>query len=321
MSSQITHPNDRPWQPGAVISLDVGGTKIAGAAVCYGNDAQEAPRIACRTAIPTNAQRGGAAVLEAILDLAGDLVAASPLPVLGIGVGTAGRVDARTGSIAYANEIMPGWTGQPVRAALAERAGLPVSVLNDVQAHAFGEARWGAGRGAETCIVVTVGTGLGAGVIAHGRIVRGAHGFAGEFGSTMNPLAADCLGGSPTGTLESIAAGSGIEACYRAAGGEALNGAEISRRANEGDLLARRIVEQAGYGLGIALASWTNMLDPDKVILSGSVVKAGALWRNALQRGFLERIPPVQADLPVVPASLGDDAPLVGAAEFFLSSL
>ena len=236
----------------AIAVIDVGGTKIAGAVAVYDPAAPGAPQLCCRRTVPTDAQRGGDAVLATILELTDALTVDAPLPVAAVGVGTAGRVDARTGNIAYANEIMPGWTGQPLGDALRERTGLPAAVLNDVQAHALGEARWGAGQGAQTCVVAAAGTGLGGAIVTHGRIVRGAHGFAGELGAIMNPLGADRAAGDDC--LEGVAAGSGIEACYCAAGGEAISGAEISARANAGEELARRILDQAGYALGLSLA-------------------------------------------------------------------
>lgn len=306
--------------PQASLALDIGGTKIAGAVVALEDGAQ--PRIVTRKTVPTEAARGGDAVLATVVALAQELADAAEGELAGIGVSTAGRVDAHDGSIAYANEIMPGWTGQPVKTALEDACGIPAAVLNDVQAHALGEARWGAGRGARTCVVVAAGTGLGGGIIAHGSIVRGHHGFAGEIGSTPNPLGSAALGiGEGIADLEAVAAGSGIEACYRALTGKALSGAEISQAANEGEEDARSIIRQAGYALGVSLAGWTNMLDPDLIILSGSVAKAGRIWRDEVSRGFLERIPDVQSQLPIVDAELGGDAPLIGATEFLLDTL
>ncbi len=306
--------------PQASLALDIGGTKIAGAVVALEDGAQ--PRIVTRKTVPTEAARGGEAVLATVVALAQELADAAEEELAGIGVSTAGRVDAHDSSIAYANEIMPGWTGQPVGAALEDACGIPAAVLNDVQAHALGEARWGAGRGARTCVVVAAGTGLGGGIIAHGSIVRGHHGFAGEIGSTPNPLGSAALGvDEGIVDLEAVAAGSGIEACYKKLTGKALSGAEISQAANNGDEDARRIIQQAGYALGVSLAGWTNMLDPDLIILSGSVAKAGTLWRDEVSRGFAERISPVQARLPIIDAELGGDAPLVGATEFLLDTL
>ena len=306
--------------PQASLALDIGGTKIAGAVLALEDGAQ--PRIVTRKTVPTEAERGGDAVLATVVTLAQELADGAETPLAGIGVSTAGRVDAHDGSIAYANEIMPGWTGQPVGAALKEALGVPAAVLNDVQAHALGEARWGAGRGAQTCVVVAAGTGLGGGIIAHGSIVRGNHGFAGELGCVPNPLGPAALGvGEGIVDLEAVAAGSGIEACYRALTGKALSGAEISRAANEGEEDARSIIRQAGYALGVSLAGWTNMLDPDLIVLSGSVAKAGRIWRDEVSRGFLERIPDVLSQLPIVDAELGGDAPLIGATEFLLDTL
>lgn len=306
--------------PQASLALDIGGTKIAGAIVALEGGAQ--PRIVARKTVPTEAARGGDAVLATVIALARELADAAEGTLAGIGVSTAGRVDAHDGSIAYANEIMPGWTGQPLGAALEEAFGIPVAVLNDVQAHALGEARWGAGRGAQTCVVMAAGTGLGGGIIAHGSIVRGNHGFAGELGCVPNPLGPAALGvDEGIVDLEAVAAGSGIEACYRKLTGKALSGAEISQAANDGEDDALRIIRQAGYALGVSLAGWTNMLDPDLIVLSGSVAKAGRIWRDEVSRGFLERIPDVLSQLPIVDAELGGDAPLVGATEFLLDTL
>lgn len=303
--------------PFSVIAVDVGGTKVACALVRYEQGGQ-APAIVEKRTVATCAQEGGEAVLDRIVAAVRDMrdfALETGESLAGIGVGTAGRVDARDGSIAYANEIMPGWTGRPVAARLRDEFSMPVAVLGDVQSHALGEARWGAARGAETCIVMAPGTGLGGGLIVGGRIVRGAHGFAGEIGATPNTLAAG------DGNLESVASGSGIEARYEARTGLRLSGADISARANAGEPEARATIENAGRALGIALAGWANMLDPEMAVVSGSVVKAGPVWRNALHEAYVEHAPAVLGGLPIVDASLGDAAPLIGAAENLLDSL
>lgn len=307
--------------PCTVAVVDVGGTKMAGALAHYSSPAAE-PVIEGRRSVPTNAARGGVAVLDTLCDLVGDVLASAAGPVTGIGVGTAGCVDAHTGSIAYANELMPGWTGQAVADRLAHAHGLPTAVLNDVKAHALGEARWGAARGAQTCLVVAAGTGLGGGIVAHGRVLLGAHGFAGELGRTPCPDAS----GEPrtcgnASDLESIAAGSGIERRYAAAGGDPVTGGEIAQRALQGEELARRIIEEAGSALGEAIATWTDLLDPELVVLSGSVCNAGPAWRAAVQAAFERQAPAVMHALPIVDATLKDNAPLIGAAEYLLDTL
>ena len=283
--------------PARVVAIDVGATKITGSIVRY-DSAEAEPVVEDSRTVATEAMKGGASVLGKICSLASDLAACAPASPLGIGVGTAGRVDA--------NDLMPGWGGQPLASALRERCGLPAAVLNDVQAYAVGEARWGAGRGADTCIMIAAGTGVGGAVIAHGRIVRGKHGFAGEVGHMASSVATGipCVCGG-SGHLESVAAGSGIEARFFEATEEHLSGTEISALAAKGEQPARRIIKEAGFALGQAVAGLTNILDPDIVILSGSVVKAGAEWRAELQRGFDGQIPSIQRDLPIVDAELG----------------
>ena len=275
--------------PCTIAAFDVGGTKMAGALVRY-SAADAAPTVDALRSVPTEAQRGGSAVLDTLASLVADVVADAEDDVVGIGVGTAGLVDVRTGGIAFANELMPGWTGQPVAERLSASLGLPVAVLNDVKAHALGEARWGAARGAQTCFVIAAGTGLGGGIVANGRVLLGAHGFAGELGRTPCP---DALG-TPR---------------------------EIARRAADGEELARRIILEAGAVLGEAIATWTDLLDPELVVLSGSVCNAGKAWRAALQEGFERQAPSVMHGLPIVDAALGSRAPLIGAAEYLLDTL
>ena len=310
--------------PAIVAALDIGGTKIAGALLRYAQ-ADKAPEVVFERQVPTEAKRGGGPVLVSVCDMANSLLGearARREEVLGIGVSTAGRVDAVTGGIAYANEIMPGWSGQPVRERLEESCGLSVSVLNDVQAHGLGEARWGAARGTETCMMIAAGTGIGGAVIAHGKLVRGYHGFAGEIGhiASNQAVGIPCVCGG-SGHLELVAAGSGIEARYEERTGQHVSGAEISRRAAAGEADAHKVIMTAGIALGEAITDITNLLDPNMVVIGGSVAKAGTKWRAAVQEGFERQIPLAQRGLPIMPAELGDHAPLVGAAEDLLDSL
>ena len=212
--------------------------------------------------------------------------------------------------------------GQPLGAALHERCGLPVAVLNDVHAHALGELRHGAAKGARVALMVAAGTGLGGAVMIDGHLLGGAHGCAGAIGHALHPAAVGRPSGwSGTGHLESVVAGSGIEECYRARGGEAISGGEISRRANDGEALAREIIEQSGRSLGESIASWADLIDPEVVVLAGSVCKAGPIWYDALRSGFEGFVLPEMADLRFADAVLGDDAPLIGAAERLVDKL
>lgn len=311
--------------PFSVVALDIGGTKVAGCIAVY-EHAGACPKVMLKRSSPTDAERGGADVLARVCELAGELLADAQMadvPALaGVGVSSAGSIRESDGLVAFANEIMPGWMGQPLGAALQERCGLPVAVLNDVHAHALGELRHGAAKGARVALMVAAGTGLGGAVMIDGHLLGGAHGCAGTIGHTLHPAAVGRPSGwSGTGHLESVVAGSGIEECYRARGGEAISGGEISRRANEGEALAREVIEQSGRSLGESIASWADLIDPEVVVLAGSVCKAGSIWYDALRSGFEGFVLPEMADLRFADAVLGDDAPLIGAAEKLVDRL
>jgi glucokinase len=311
--------------PFSVVGIDVGGTKIGGGIATFEARGRFTEVVGYRM-VPTCAKQGGDALLERVTQLAGELVeearANERYPLAGIGVATAGRVSAADGSIAYANEILPGWTGQPVRATIEARFHLPCAVLNDVQAYAMGEIRHGAAAGVHTAIVVAAGTGLGGAVVVNGSVHMGAHGYAGELGHTLSPMAAGirCNCGSMS-HLESVASGSGIEQRYFDATGTRLSGAEISLRAQEGDRIALDVIRQAGRSLGESIGSWANILDPELVVISGSVCKAGKPWRDALEQGVAAQLPEQMQGLPIVEAILGNNAPIVGAAERLMDLL
>ena len=309
-----------------VVAIDVGGTKIAGALVVYEQDG-EPPVVAVRASMSTDAQRGGEAVLQSIVDLVRDLLERTEDDVSGIGVGTAGVVNPATGSIRYANEIMPGWTGQPVRQRLADEFDLPIAVLGDVQAHALGEARWGAARGSSSCLCVGVGTGLGGAFVVDGQVMTGFHGAAGHIGHTLHPAATalKCACGKEA-HVELVASGTAIAAQYQGrAFGDALDssrmGDYVAAQAAQGDFDAIAVLHAVGFALGEAIGSWCNILDPELVVLSGTVTQAGHFWRQALDEGFKAQVLEPLADTPIVFAALGADAPLVGAAECALDLL
>ena len=121
--------------------------------------------------------------------------------------------------------------------------------------------------------------------------------------------------------MELVASGSGIEARYAEITGNHIDGAEISRRAAEGEPVAHKVIMTAGIALGEAIAGITNLLDPDMVVIGGSVPKAGTKWRAAVQEGFERQIPLAQRGLPILAAELGGHAPLIGAAEDLLDFL
>jgi glucokinase len=284
--------------------------------------------------VATDAARGGEAVLDSVCSLAREVKARyealpSALPIVACGVGTAGNVDKATGAIASANSLMPGWGGQPLRAALEAACGVPCAVLNDVQAHAMGELTFGAARGATDAIMIAVGTGIGGAIVAEGQVVLGARGFAGAFGTTPCAVAArmnESGAYANNGSIEAVASGSGIEAVYAALTGEQLSGHEIAACAHANED-ARKAIQLAGTTLGEAIATWVKLLDPAVVVLGGSVAKAGELWRESVEAAYATNMAPAQGDsgstfsAPIKDGELGGDAPLLGATAFALSKI
>lgn len=314
--------------PCDVIAVDIGGTKIAGAVVHY-EAPDAAPQLGERYTLPTDAQRGGEAVLQTVIDVVLELKKRlGTSAAVGVGIASAGCISPLDGSVEYANNIMPGWSGQPLAAAVKAACGLPVAVLGDVQGHALGEARWGAAKELSSCLLVAAGTGLGGALVLNGKVVRGFHGAGGHIGHTLHYAAKGmtCTCGA-VAHVENVTSGRGIGAIYQGipetdpAYDFVLDGAEVSRRAAAGDKRAVDVVAAAGYALGQAMGSWANLLDPEAFIVTGTVTKAGEHWRAALEVGFEEQALPPMRRAKILDACLGGDAPLVGAAEHLLDSL
>lgn len=344
MDMQATSLQSTPMQP--LIALDIGGTKIASGLVFLdeSGDIQHdehqqqhgelcakcsTPRLTMLHTVATNAQQGGAAVLERVCDTAHTLLEQarqSGYEPVGIGISSAGVIDPISGDVHFANEVMPGWSNTPLASTVAAHCGLPTKALNDVHAHALGEARYGAGKAYTSCLVVAVGTGIGGAYVYDHYIMRGAHDVAGSIGHALCPQAADlpCACGR-VGHVETIAAGPGLLASYKALGGDMcredgtpITGADVSQRADAGDRLAQEAQTRAGFALGAVLGSMCNMVDPACIILSGSVVRSGLFWHKALRRGFEAQAMDPVAATPLLTGELGAAAPLIGTAENFV---
>ncbi len=296
-----------------IIAVDVGGTKVACGIVTFDGTA---PAVRAVETVPTDAQRGGRAVLATVIAAARTVREGFGGEVVGIGVSSAGVVDPRSGVITFANDLMPGWGGMPLGPELEHALDLPTSVMGDVHAHALGEARWGAGRDYASCLVVAVGTGIGGAFVERGSVMLGAHNVAGHVGhvACAEAVGIPCACGA-VGHLEPVASGPGIAAGYARLTNTSVDGREVARRAASGDLDAVTALSQAGRALGSTLGSLCNVLDPAVIILSGSVAASGQIWREALDVGFASQAMTPVATTPVIMGLLGGNAPLVGAAE------
>ena len=302
---------------GGAAGVDVGGTKIAAGVVAA--DGQISPR--ARRDSPAG---DGAAIIDAIVDAVADLgSAASGIP---IGVGAAGIVDL-DGVVRYSPNLA--WTDVPLRAVLSERLERAVVVENDGNAAAWGEFRAGAAATAHaSAVMVTVGTGVGGGIVLDGRLVRGADGLAGELGHIIVAEGGRRCNCGNAGCLESYASGTAIAVAaaeHRQRGDiptgspldrDDVTGADVTRAGQGGDPAAQRVLAEIGGWLGVGLASLANALDPEVLVIGGGAVDADNLLldpaRHALRERLLGRAH--RTVPPVVAAALGPDAGMIGAA-------
>lgn len=317
----------------AVLAIDLGGTKITGALVARDGSVGPVTRVDSPAAI------GPDAVVDALESLMGRVRTVGwPSPIDGspgsphvraVGVGTAGVVDVTTGTIVSATDTFKDWPGTPLGARLGaatERiwgTPVPVHVQNDVDAHAEGEVWHGAAAGARSCLVVAVGTGVGAGLVLDGHVLRGAHHVAGEIGHV--PIGgADhllCPCGRP-GHLEAIGSGAGMLRHFAWLGGrEARSGRDVVALARAGDKIARRAVRESAAAVGRGIAAVVTVFDPELVVVTGGVVGAGSVWWSPMEQALRGEVVDVLADLPVVAGSLGERGPLLGAAHAALRQI
>lgn len=301
-----------------ILAVDIGGTKTAVALV----DADDI--ILCRATMPTPGTAGPAAIVGTVVSLATELLDRFPRADLrGVGIGTAGVVDVRSGSIVSSTDTLSGWAGTPladaVRTGMGRRlaADAVVHVQNDVDAHAAGELSHGAAIGAESVLVVGVGTGVGAGVILGGHALRGARNVAGEIGHVPTPGAEHllCTCGRP-GHLEAIGSGLGLYRHYLWLGGDPAetDARGVAARAAGGEVIAARAVHDSASAVGRAIAAAVTVLDPERVVITGSVPRIGAAWWAAMDAAFRAEVIDALQEVPLIPGTLGGDAPLRGAA-------
>jgi glucokinase len=300
--------------------IDIGGTKIAGAVV----DAAGTVVAEARVESPaTDAAAIGTTVAALVTELAGGPGGHS---LRAVGVGAAGYVAADRSTVLFAPNIA--WRNEPLGADLTRRTGLPVVVENDANAAAWGEFRHGAGRDADDQLMVTVGTGVGGGVVTGGRLLRGAHGVAAEIGHLCVVPDGLLCGCGNRGCLESYASGTALvraaqaapsAAILEAAGGDAaaITGPMVTAAAVAGDAVAAGLLAELGGWLGHGIASLVAVLDPAVVVIGGGVAAAGDLLldpaRAAFDRELTGRGYRPRAE--IVPAVLGNRAGMIGAAD------
>lgn len=297
------------------VGLDIGGTKIAAGVMLWPSG-----EVIQRTMIPTKPNRGGEPVLQNTLDLARQLydwARKKGIEVAGIGAGVAELVD-RDGNVTTSCTIQ--WSGVPVQKRLSAIA--PARVESDVRAAALAESLFGSGQGRNQFVYMTVGTGISCCLMQEGKPFKGANGNAILLASS--PLSAVCnhCGAQLHPVLEEFASGPALARRYVQAKnarneecGEICTAEDVFRAASREDKDAIQILTSAGQALGVSAAFLVNVLDPEIVVVGGGLGTAGGLYWEAFVRACREHIFANNSrDLPIVPAKLGADAGLVGAA-------
>lgn len=252
------------------LGIDIGGTKVLIGLVSQTGQVLRTWRT------PTMAERGGPAVMadvvEAVASAIASLAPEERRALVGLGVSAAGQIDAEAGVVAYASPNIPGWTGTPIRSVLTARFGLPVAVDNDANAAALGEWWAGAGQGVDSLVMITVGTGVGGGVVQGGRVLRGGRYRGGELGHMIiQAEGVRCNCGQP-GCLEVYASGTAIGRMAREAiPGFAGGAPEVFAAAEAGDAAAEAVLRRSARFLACGLVSIGSLLDADRYLLGGGV--------------------------------------------------
>ena len=295
-------------------AVDIGGTKIAVGMVT------ESGRLLARTECPTAPERGPSDGLARIAAMLRQTAAQAGQELMGIGIGCTGPVDPQAGTIGNV-EFLPGWEGADIAGEVSHVFSIPVALENDADAAALGEAAWGVGRGAHSLVYVTVGTGIGGGLVLGGQLYRGVSGAHPEIGHhVIDPSGPACSCGAH-GCWESLASGPAMVRWISdtfpnsASPARGLDAEGIFVAAGRGEPHALAAVAREGFYLGLGLANLITLFTPDVIALGGGVMRSRHLFWDTVQstiRSACGFVPFEQVRL--TPAALEPDTALVGAA-------
>ncbi len=325
-------PDGGPGAADVTYGIDIGGTKVLGIALSRSDDIVAEARVATpkgtRNIVGSHV---AAAVAEVVSDLDRELAATAPVPAPApVGVGAPGMVD-RQGRLCFAPNL-PQAQGVDWNELIGEQLpGRAVLIENDANFAVLAEHRLGAARGHDHVVMVTLGTGIGGGLVLDGRVQVGAAGFAGEIGHmVVDPAGPPCPCGR-RGCWERFASGAGLgllarEAALagrlgevvRRAGGdpEAVRGEDVSAAAAAGDPAAQQVIRQVGAWIGFGLANVAAVLDPECFVLGGGVVQAGDLLMDSARASYAELVEggDRRPRAVITPAAFGERAGAVGGA-------
>jgi glucokinase len=287
------------------VGVDVGGTKVLAVALgASGDDVRGDVRL------PTPGSADD--LIDVICETATTAAHEGGAPIAGFAVGVPGLVDAE-GVMRFAANL-PGLVEMPLRKIFTERLGVPVVVDNDANVAAWGERCVGAGAGADDMLMVTIGTGIGGGIVLGGQLYRGAHGMAGEIGHTVVQLDGVVCSCGQNGCWERYASGTALNRIAREAGFDSSEMVVV--RAGEGDETALEVMSTFTRWMAIGLAGLVNILDPSVIVMGGGLIEAGDLLLTPLREWMAKLVEGAEhrPSIPLVPATLGERAGGIGAA-------
>jgi glucokinase len=294
-----------------IIGIDLGGTnlKIALLDLKY--------RFILKRILSTRTYRSKASLINTIVDSVHNIIKERRISrdnLLGVGLGLPGPVDASSGKVYFLPHIA-GWKNTNLKKILLRKLRLPVFLDNDAKLMALAEYNKGAARGARCAVCLTLGTGVGGGIVIDGRLYRGKSNISGEIGhmpiNEVGPLC-DCGGRA---CLETYVGNNRILLQAKKIFKRDISLEELSTLAQKNEIRAKKIWLNVGRRLGIALVSVVNFLNPDRIVIGGGVANAGTALFSSVRKTIAERAMPVQAqDVKIVRARLGSDAGMIGAA-------
>ena len=311
-----------------IVGVDLGGTKIDTVL------SDSRGKIKARELAETRAGEGPDAVIARIV--AAIKKVSDGANVSGVGIGAAGVIDLKTGVVTFSPN-MPGWHNVPFRDIVQREVGIATFVDNDATVAALGEYKFGAAKGIDHFVCVTVGTGIGGGIVTNGEIYRGISGSAGEIGHMTIDINGPRCGCGNNGCWEALASGTALEreaaARLRAGanttiprfvkeGSKKINARSIYLAAKDGDPLANELIAQLGFYLGVGLANLVNVFNPQLIVLSGGVSRMGDMLLTPARKTLRERAFEISAKAARVEvSSLGYDAGPLGAVALALNEM
>jgi len=315
----------------SVVAVDIGGTKIMTA--IFSSDG----KVLAKEVRPTLGSEGVTLVIERICAAIESLLFSKIMKISQINaicIACAGGIDTGRGVVITPSPNLPDWVEIPLADTIKKKLGVSTFVLNDASAAALGEHRYGVGRGVKNLVLLTLGTGIGGGIIADDKLYLGAVGGAGELGHMTIDADGPRCGCGNTGCLEMLASGTAVakNAIERIKGGEKSSltdmvGGEldkitaqiIGKAARSGDKLAQDVIARAAYYLGIGMVNVVNIFNPEMVIFGGGMAELGEMIIGPGRKMVVERTFSINARaVRIVTAQLGNEAGIYGAAAFAL---